>query len=47
MPGCAPAPARDDMLTLDHKVPPPLVATVIAFAMWPLSSLLRRLSYQT
>ena len=25
---------------LEHKIPPPLVAAAIAFAMWPLSSLL-------
>jgi protein-S-isoprenylcysteine O-methyltransferase Ste14 len=28
------------MPTLEHKIPPPLVAAAIAFAMWPLSSLL-------
>jgi len=28
------------MPSLEHKIPPPLVAATIAFAMWPLSTLL-------
>lgn len=32
------------MHTLEHKIPPPLVAAAIASAMWPLSSLLPKVT---
>lgn len=32
------------MHILEHKIPPPLVAAAIAFAMWPLSSLLPKIA---
>jgi protein-S-isoprenylcysteine O-methyltransferase Ste14 len=32
------------MHILEHKIPPPLVAAAIAFAMWPLSSLLPKVA---